>query len=169
MSTDTLELGSNLGLANKSEFPRVIRRDLAQAKSGKPRVVAWIGFKIEKAVDAACASVGHEPVGKQLQAEVEFRMKKERPLFIHIEQLQDLVENLLIELNYGRVALAYGKHRARRAAVREIEAQIATSGGEQLELAPPDTCSDLRLPRLSPLSGSAQRDLRASEGRSDRR
>jgi len=56
-----------------------------------------------------------------------------------------LVENLLIELNYGRVALAYGKHRARRAAVREIEAQIAASGGEQLELAPPDTSSDLRL------------------------
>lgn len=145
MSIETLELGSNLGLTNTSEYPRVIRRDLPQAKSAKPRVVAWIGFKIEKAVDAACAAVGHEPVGKQLQAEVEFRMKKERPLFIHIEQLQDLVENLLIELNYGKVALAYGKHRARRAAMREIEAQIAAGGGEQLELAPPDTTSDLRL------------------------
>jgi ribonucleoside-diphosphate reductase alpha chain len=145
MSTEILELGSNLGLTNTSEFPRVIRRDLPNARSAKPRVVAWIGFKIEKAVDAACAAVGHEPVGKQLQAEVEFRMKKERPLFIHIEQLQDLVENLLIELNYGRVALAYGKHRARRAAVREIEAQIAVGGVEQLELAPPDITSDLRL------------------------
>jgi ribonucleoside-diphosphate reductase alpha chain len=145
MSTEILELGSNLGLNNTSDYPRVIRRDLPGGKSTKPRVVAWIGFKIEKAVDAACAAVGQEPVGKQLQAEVEFRMKKERPLFIHIEQLQDLVENLLIELNYGRVALAYGKHRARRAAVREIEAQIAVSGGEQLELAPPDTSSDLRL------------------------
>ena len=145
MSIDTLELGSNLGLNNTSEFPRVIRRDLAQAKSAKPRVVAWIGYKIEKAVDAACAAVGQEPVGKQIQAEVEFRMKKERPLFIHIEQLQDLVENLLIELNYGRVALAYGKHRARRAAVREIEAQVAAGGGEQLELAPPNITSDLRL------------------------
>jgi ribonucleoside-diphosphate reductase alpha chain len=145
MSTEILELGSNLGLTNTSEYPRVIRRDLPGAKSTKPRVVAWIGHKIEKAVDAACAAAGQEPVGKQLQAEVEFRMKKERPLFIHIEQLQDLVENLLIELNYGRVALAYGKHRARRSAVREIEAQIAASGGEQLELAPPDTTSDLRL------------------------
>ena len=114
MSTTTLELGSNLGLTNTTDFPHVIRRDLAQSKSSKPRVVSWIGYKIEKAVDAACAAVGHEPVGKQLQAEVEFRMKKERPLFIHIEQLQDMVENLLIELNYGRVALAYGKHRARR-------------------------------------------------------
>ncbi len=105
--------------------------------------MAWLGHKIEKAVDAACAAAGHEPVGKQIQAEVEFRMKKERPLFIHIEQLQDLVENLLIELNYGRVALAYGKYRARRAALREIETQIA-AGGEQLELASPDLTADLR-------------------------
>jgi ribonucleoside-diphosphate reductase alpha chain len=148
MSTEILELGSNLGITNTSEFPHVIRRDLPHAKSAKPRVVAWIGYKIEKAVDAACAAVGHDPVGKQLQAEVEFRMKKERPLFIHIEQLQDQVENLLIELNYGRVALAYGKYRARRAAVREIEAQVAASGGEQLELASPDLTADLRL-RLS--------------------
>jgi ribonucleoside-diphosphate reductase alpha chain len=144
MST-TLELGSNLGLTNASEFPHVIRRDLPQSRSAKPRVVSWIGYKIEKAVDAACAAVGHEPVGKQLQAEVEFRMKKEGPLFIHIEQLQDMVENLLIELNYSRVALAYGKYRARRAAVREIEEQVAAGGVEQLELAPPAITSDLRL------------------------
>ena len=62
-----------------------------QSPPAKPRVVPWLGHKIEKAVDAACAAVGHEPIGKQIQAEVEFRMKKERPLFIHIEQLQDLV------------------------------------------------------------------------------
>ena len=107
--------------------------------------MSWIGFKIEKAVDAACAAAGHEPIGKQIQAEVEFRMKKERPLFIHIEQLQDQVEDLLIELNYGRVALAYGKYRARRAAMREIEEQVAAGGGEQLELASPALTADLRL------------------------
>jgi ribonucleoside-diphosphate reductase alpha chain len=133
------------GLATASEFPRVIRRDLPNSKSTKPRVVAWLGHKVEKAVDAACAAVGHEPIGKQIQAEVEFKMKKERPLFIHIEQLQDLVESLLIELNYGHVALAYGKHRARRAAVRELEAEVSAVGGEQLELASPALTSDLRL------------------------
>ena len=142
MST-TFELDQNLATA--SEFPRVIRRDLPNAKSAKPRVVAWLGHKIEKAVDAACAVVGQEPIGKQIQAEVEFKMKKERPLFIHIEQLQDLVESLLIELNYSRVALAYGKHRARRAALREHEEEIAISGGEQLELASPALTNDLRL------------------------
>src|ERR1700744_1442766 len=142
MSTEILPLEKNLAA---SEFPSVIRRDLPGSKPGKPRVVAWIGHKIEKAVDAACVAVGHEPIGKQIQAEVEFRMKKERPLFIHIEQLQDQVENLLIELNYGRVALAYGKYRARRAALREIEEQVAAGGGEQLELASPDLTADLRL------------------------
>ena len=145
MST-TFELDQNLATA--SEFPRVIRRDLANAKSSKPRVVAWLGHKIEKAVDAACAAVGQEPIGKQIQAEVEFKMKKERPLFIHIEQLQDLVETLLIELNYSRVALAYGKHRAGRAAVRDFELTIAGNDTEQLELASPALTNDLRL-RLS--------------------
>ena len=61
MSTEILELGSNLGLTNTSEYPRVIRRDLAHPKSGKPRVVAWIGYKIEKAVDAACLAAGFVP------------------------------------------------------------------------------------------------------------
>ena len=126
MSTETLALEKNL---IASEFPRVIRRDLPHAKSAKPRVVTWIGYKIEKAVDAACVAAGHVPVGKQIQAEVEFKMKKERPLFIHIEQLQDYVESLLIELNYGHVALAYGKYRARRAALREHEGPIAGSAG----------------------------------------
>jgi ribonucleoside-diphosphate reductase alpha chain len=145
MST-TFELDQNLATA--SEFPRVIRRDLANAKSSKPRVVAWLGHKIEKAVDAACAACGQEPIGKQIQAEVEFKMKKERPLFIHIEQLQDLVETLLIELNFSRVALAYGKHRAGRAAVRDFELTIAGNDTEQLELASPALTNDLRL-RLS--------------------
>ena len=148
MNTGTLELEKNLGAGVSLEFPHVIRRDLLQGKSTKPRVVAWMGHKIEKAVDAACAAVGQEPIGKQIQGEVEFRMKKERPLFVHIEQLQDQVENLLIELNYGRVALAYGKYRARRAAMREIETQVANGAGEQLELASPDLTADLRL-RLS--------------------
>ncbi len=60
-----------------------------------------------------------------------------------------MVENLLIELNYGRVALAYGKYRVRRAAMREIEGDaVDAAGSEQLELAPPTLSSDLRA-RLS--------------------
>ena len=82
-------------------------------------------------------------------------MKKERPLFIHIEQLQDLVENLLIELNYGRVALAYGKYRgAPRRRARTSRHRSRAGGGEQLELASP--ALDRRSARCAfPLHGSA--------------
>jgi ribonucleoside-diphosphate reductase alpha chain len=148
MSTTSLELEQNIGVSAVSDFPRVIRRDLPQSRVNKPRVVPWLGHKIEKAVDSACAAIGHAPVGKQVEAELEFRMKKERPLFIHIEQLQDLVESMLIELGYGHVALAYGKYRARRSAVREIEGDTALTGAEQLELASPTLTNDLRA-RLS--------------------
>jgi ribonucleoside-diphosphate reductase alpha chain len=148
MNLNSVELEKNLGETPASDFPRVIRRDLAHSTSTKPRLVPWLGHKIEKAVDLACAAIDHEPIGKQIQAEVEFRMRKERPLFIHIEQLQDYVESLLIELNYAHVALAYGKYRARRAALRENEAAVAATGTEQLELAPPALTADLRA-RLS--------------------
>jgi ribonucleoside-diphosphate reductase alpha chain len=147
MGTESLELQTNLEMAAAPAFPRVIRRDLPGVKTVKSRVVPWIGQKIEKAVNAACAAVGHNPIGKQLQMEAEFRVKNQFPRFIHIEQLQDLIESLLVELNYGTVALAYAKYRARRAALREIEAQ-ATGRGEQLELESPDRAQDLRL-RLS--------------------
>ncbi len=148
MGTKSLELQADLEMAVAPAFPRVIRRDLPGVKRAKPRVVPWIGQKIEKAVNAACAAVGHDPIGKRLQVEAESRVKNQFPRFIHIEQLQDLVESLLIELKYGTVALAYAKYRARRAALREIEAQAVSGRGEQLELASPDRVQDLRL-RLS--------------------
>jgi ribonucleoside-diphosphate reductase alpha chain len=145
MNPTTLDLEQNAAETAGSEFPRVIRRDLPHSPSTKPRLVPWLGHKIEKAVDLACVAIDHPPVGKQIQAEVEFRMRKERPLFIHIEQLQDFVESLLIELGYSHVALTYGKYRARRAAVREMESDLAAAGvAEQLELAAPTLTTDLR-------------------------
>ena len=114
----------------------------------KPRLVPWIGHKIEKAVDLACAAIDQEPIGKQIQAEVEFRMKKEQPLFIHIEQLQDLVQDLLIELGYARVAVTYARYRGERTAHRIIESRQIGAPEEQLELAPPALLEDLKA-RLS--------------------
>jgi ribonucleoside-diphosphate reductase alpha chain len=146
MSTEILDLQQTE--TTVSEFPRVIRRDLPGSTSTKPRLVPWIGHKIEKAVDTACGAIGHDPVGKQIQAEVEFRMKKEQPLFIHIEQLQDLVQDLLIELGYARVAVAYARYRGERTAHRIIESRTAGAIEEQLELAPPALLEDLRA-RLS--------------------
>src|ERR1700737_1625352 len=97
MGPESLELQTNLEMVAAPAFPRVIRRDLLGVKTVKPRVVPWIGQKIEKAVNAACAAVGHNPIGKQLQMEAEFRVKNQFPRFIHIEQLQDLIESLLVE------------------------------------------------------------------------
>lgn len=125
-------------------FPNIIRRDLPHTKSVKPRLVAWNGSKIEKAVDAACMELEHELVGKRVQALIESQIEKEHSRFIHIEQLQDRVESSLIELNYGQVALAYGKHRARRALLREIEAKNCVSS-EFSELISPEFAADLRL------------------------
>lgn len=127
------------------QFPKIIRRDLPNTKSNKPRLVPWNGNKIERAVNAACTELGHEPVGKLIQNTIEARMKNERPHFIHIEQLQDMVENYLIDLNYGKVGLAYGKHRARRAVLRELELQTAFQEGDLLEHIAPEFIEDLRL------------------------
>ncbi len=126
-----------VALEEMPSFPKIIRRDLPNTKSNKPRLVPWNGQKIEMAVNAACAELGHEPVGLMIQSKIEERMRNERPHFIHIEQLQDMVENDLIDLNYGKVGLAYGKHRARRAALRESEAKAV--------LQEEDFCEDLRL------------------------
>ncbi|MBV8584822.1 MAG: ribonucleoside-diphosphate reductase subunit alpha [Verrucomicrobia bacterium] len=137
------ELGSSLCL-DALDLPRVIRRDLPHQKTNKPRLVDWMGHKIENAVNAACHAIEHEPVGQEIQLEIEQRLRLERPSFVHIEQLQDLVEELLIEFGYSRVALAYGKHRARRAALREA----AGLTEHQPELNQPELMRDL-LQRVS--------------------
>ncbi len=131
---------------DSADFPRVIRRDTPQALQQKPHIVPWLGHKIERAVAAACASVqADEAIGRQVRAEIEFKVRRENPSFVHIEQLQDLVEDTLMELGHNRVALAYGKYRAKRAALRELaheqSYQVET---EQLELATHEQLSDIR-------------------------
>jgi len=134
-------------LEPSTNFPQVIRRDQPSDPSGKPRVVPWLGHKIAKAVAAACVAVGkEETIGRQVQAEIEFRLKKERPIFIHIEQLQDLVEETLIEINQPKVALAYAKYRARRAVEREKEALAPVEEVDegQMELATREQLAEIR-------------------------
>ena len=104
----------------------------------------WLGHKIAKAVASACLVEGqHEEIGRQVQAEIEFRMRRERPSFIHIEQLQDLVEETLIEIGHPRVALAYGKYRVKRAAERALGEPVADDAA-QMELATREQLSDIR-------------------------
>jgi ribonucleoside-diphosphate reductase alpha chain len=148
MSTATFETGRTAAAADSTDFPQVIRRDLPGAQPGeKPRVVAWLGHKIARAVQAACDELGIEGnIGEQVQAEIEFKMRKERPLFIHIEQLQDLVEETLVEIGQPKVAIAYAKYRAKRAAIRELQAEqgLQADNPDQLELATREQLADIR-------------------------
>jgi len=142
---NTAEFPSLISSTITSEFPNVIRRDMPGDESGKPRVVPWLGHKIQRAVAAACAAVGvDENIGLQTQAELEFRMRKERPIFIHIEQLQDMVEETLMELGHGKVALTYAKYRAKRAAIREMGDTPVAPDESQLELASQEQLDDIR-------------------------
>jgi ribonucleoside-diphosphate reductase alpha chain len=132
----------------RSEFPQVIRRDVIAGApvNNKPRVVPWIGYKIAVAVQAACDEVDiKEPIGAQVQAEIEFRMKKDRPLFIHIEQLQDMVQEVLVEIGQPKVAIAYATYRGHRAGMRQREAEQGfVDNPDQLELATRDQLADIR-------------------------
>lgn len=147
MNTTTFVLRNDLPVHDTTEFPQVIRRDLPGDASGKPRVVPWIGHKIAKAVSKACFVEGQDDqLGLQVQAEIEFRLRRERPSFVHIEQLQDLVEETLIDLGHARVALAYGKYRAKRSAERDLGIAPETSNDseQQLELATREQLTDIR-------------------------
>jgi ribonucleoside-diphosphate reductase alpha chain len=128
-----------------TDLPQVIRRDAPGDTSGKPRVVPWLGHKIARAVASAClAEAADEGIGRQVQAEIEFRLRRERPSFIHIEQLQDLVEETLIELGHAKIALAYAKYRVRRAAEREQGTATLDDSSVQLELATREQLADIR-------------------------
>ncbi|HEY2344041.1 MAG TPA: ribonucleoside-diphosphate reductase subunit alpha, partial [Chthoniobacteraceae bacterium] len=139
-------LRNDLPANGAADLPQVIRRDLPGDTSGKPRVVPWLGHKIAKAVSAACFVEGQdEEIGLQVQAEIEYRLRRERPSFVHIEQLQDLVEETLIELGHAKVALAYGKYRVKRAMERALgPAPEANDLGQQLELATREQFGDIR-------------------------
>jgi len=130
-----------------ADYPQVIRRDQPGDESGKPRVVSWLGHKIAKAVAAACVAVGkEEAIGRQVQAEIEFRLKRDRPSFLHIEELQDLVEETLIDIGQPKVALAYAKYRSRRAVEREQHqlTPLAEEPAGQMELATREQLADIR-------------------------
>jgi len=149
MSTDSLSLpNTHTATAHDPELPKVIRRESPAAADSKPRIVPWLGHKIAHAVDAACGTLGiTEPIGARVRAEIEAHLKSERPAFIHVERLQDLVEETLIHMDQAQVALAYAKYRARRAALREArsaESTDAAESGGQRELVGDAQMSDLR-------------------------
>ena len=128
---------------SNGDLPRLIEPALPGAPE---QIVPWRGDKIEEAVQRASilagAPIGHLPA--QLRAEVEYRLRQERPSLLHHEDLCTLVEDLLIELGHPRVALAHSRERARRIALREVEAARQFPVLEQPELVPAELLADIR-------------------------
>ena len=147
MSTEVLEQPTETQTVPQPiGLPKVIRRDDPHATNEKPRVVPWLGHKIASAVQSACKEVGSDPsVGEQTRIAIESRMLDEAPLFIHIEQLQDIVEETLLDMGQGKVAICYAKYRARRAALREQRAIEPEIDADQLELTSAEILKDIRL------------------------
>ncbi|MCW5557354.1 MAG: ribonucleoside-diphosphate reductase subunit alpha, partial [Verrucomicrobiae bacterium] len=126
-----------------SDMPRIIE----PALPGTPeQIVGWRGDKIEDAVRRACSQAAqpaaHLP--EQLRAEVEVRIRQEKPSLLHHEDLCSLIEDLLIELGHPRIALAHARERARRVAVREVEAVRTSPPPQQPELIPAELLADVR-------------------------
>ena len=95
---------------------RVIRRN--------NQVVPWNENKVEIAIRKAFLSQEKDssPAVQVAQA-VTRRVRDAQRTFIHIEEIQDLVQEELMKANHFKVAEAYILYRARRAMRREMEAQ----------------------------------------------
>jgi ribonucleoside-diphosphate reductase alpha chain len=125
------------------DLPRIIE----PALPGTPeQIVPWRGDKIEDAVQRACviAALPASKLPEQLRAEVEFRLRQDKPSLLHHEDLCALVEDLLIELGHPKVALAHARERARRVALREVEAVRQHPTPEQPALVPAELLADVR-------------------------
>lgn len=124
-------------------LPRIIE----PALPGAPEEIApWRGEKIEDAVERACL-LAAEPVGTlphQVRAEVEFRLRRDRPSHLHHEDLCGLVEEVLIEIGFPKIALAHARERARRLTLHEAEALRQHPAPEQPELVPAELLADVR-------------------------
>ena len=93
---------------------RVIRRN--------NQVVSWNENKVEIAIRKAFLSQEKDssPAVEVAQA-VSLRVRDSRRTFIHIEEIQDLVQEELMKANHFKVAEAYILYRAQRAMWREME------------------------------------------------
>tara|TARA_Y100000588_G_scaffold174129_1_gene188113 strand:+ start:8702 stop:11947 length:3246 start_codon:yes stop_codon:yes gene_type:complete len=95
---------------------RVIRRN--------NQVVPWNENKVEIAIRKAFLSLEKDssPAIKVAQA-VSLRVRDSRRTFIHIEDVQDLVQEELMKSGQFKVAEAYILYRAQRAMLRELEGE----------------------------------------------
>jgi len=104
------------------------------------QVVAWNPGKVEVAVRKAFLSIEQDSASAEaVSSALTQRMIVEGKQFIHIEQLQDLVEEELMRQGHFKVAKAYIQYRSLRSHQRDEDANAA--GGklpELLDLKPDD-------------------------------
>ena len=117
----------------------------ARRRNGKPvckvirrngEVVAWDANKIEIAVRSAFLSQGMDSSpAVQIAKEVTAQISKTGQEYIHIEDLQDRVQEELMRQGHFKLAEAYILYRAHRSHMRDLEEKRA----EQLQDANQDT------------------------------
>lgn len=103
---------------------RLIRR--------KGQVVPWVQDKIEVAVRKAFLSLhmDSEPAVKVAEAATQAVVKLGQA-FVHIEDVQDIVQEILMRQGYFKVAEAYILYRSHRRNLREEERKGALEDGRQ--------------------------------------
>ena len=95
-------------------------------------VVPWIESKIEHACRRAFLDMKENPAASAIIARsVSERVRVRESAFVHIEDVQDLVQEELMRQGYYKVAESYILYRAQRASHRtenaKTEAEVATS------------------------------------------
>ena len=97
-------------------------------------VVPWNPSKIEVAICRAFLSLQLDPsAAKSIAEAVTLEVESIQQDFIHIEKLQDKVQETLMRLGYYKVAESYILYRAHRSDMREqmIEEEAAVSNDQQ--------------------------------------
>ena len=94
-------------------------------------VVPWNPAKIEVAVSKAFLSLQLDPApSKAVAEEVTGEVKAIQQDFIHIEKLQDKVQEILMRRGFYKVAEAYILYRAHRTDMRDHVAEVAAKGAD---------------------------------------
>jgi len=116
--------GPELPAGAQPKTVRLIRRN--------GQVVPWNSNKIEIAIRRAFLSL-YLDSGPSLEVtrEVARSVRELRQAFVHIEDVQDLVQEELMKMGHYKVAESYILYRARRAEARAREAAAGQDGAER--------------------------------------
>ncbi len=118
---------------SRSAFPTTVRK---RDGSVVPFEKEKIRFAVERAAyevlqDGLKAIAVSEDVTDRVSAQIAGRFRRSVP---HVETVQDLVEQALMQLGYGTIARAYILYRERRAEMRQAKAALGLSDDLKLSV-----------------------------------